>query len=105
MIAVKECHKLAKKKLLERDKLLKKCIKANEHLADLPLLNWAMNKLFQSARELEFLSEVYCMKESMTAIGCDAVATVILKQLVKTKEGWDLVYQTNPKLLRGYKKP
>lgn len=104
-MTVEECKEKAAKKFVERNKLLKKCIKANEHLVNLPLLNWAMNKLFQSARELELLSEVYCKNESMTSIGCDAVATVILKQLVKTKEGWELVRQTNPKLLRGYKKP
>lgn len=100
-----ECKALAAKKFAERKKLIRRVTEANKDLGDLPLLNWAMNKLYQSARELELLSTVYCSKDSITAVGCDAAANVILKRLVKTKEGWDLVYQTNPKLLKGYKKP
>lgn len=100
-----ECKAITAKKFAERKKLVRKCIEANEHLDTLPLLNWAMDKLYQSARELELLSTVYCNKASITSVGCDAVANTILKRLVKTKEGWDLIYQTNRKLLRGYKKP
>jgi hypothetical protein len=100
-----ECKTLAAKEFAKRNKLVKKVTEANKNLGDLPLLNWAMNKLYQSARELGLLSTVYCNRDSITSVGCDAVANVILKRLVKTKEGWDLVHQTNRKLLRGYKKP
>lgn len=100
-----ECKALAKKQFSKRKRFVKQIVKANKNLNDLALLNWAMNKLYQSARELELLSTVYCNKDSITSVGCDAVANVILKRLVKTKEGWDLVHQTNRKLLRGYKKP
>jgi len=101
----KECESKAAKEFAERRKLIKRCIKANKALDTFPLLNWAMNQLFKSARELELLSAIYCKQDSVTSMGCDAAAEVILKQLVKTKEGWDLVYQTNPKLLKGYRKP
>jgi hypothetical protein len=104
-MTVEEVKKEAAKKLAWRRKLVNKVIKANENLADLPLLNWSMNQLFRTARELELLTAVYCQNESISAIGADAAATVILKKLVKTKEGWDLIYMTNPKLLRGYRKP
>jgi hypothetical protein len=100
-----ECKTLAAKKFDERKKLVKQVTDANNDLGDLPLLNWAMNKLYQSARELDLLSIVYCSKDSITSVGCDAAANVILKRLVKTKEGYELVKQTNSKLLRGYKKP
>lgn len=100
-----ECKTLAEQKFVERKMLVDKYIKANETLDILPLLNWAMNQLFKSARELELLSTIYCENESLTSIGCDVVAESILKKLIKTKKGWNLVYQTNPKLLKGYKKP
>lgn len=100
-----ECKTLAAKKFAERRKEIKKCIKANKNLDTLHLLNWAMNQLFRSARDLELLSTVYCRQDSLTSMGCDATAETILKQLVKTKGGYELVKQTNPKLLKGYKKP
>jgi len=37
--------------------------------------------------------------------GLDAAATCLLKRLIQTKAGWDMIYNTNPKLLRGYRKP
>lgn len=104
-MTVEEVKKEAAKKFKERNKLVRQVVKSNENLADLPLLNWTMNQLFRAARELELLTAVYCSNESLSAIGCDAAAEVILKRLIKTKEGWDLVYMTNPKLLRGYRKP
>lgn len=82
--------------------LIKQIIKANEGLDNQELLNWAMNQLFRAARtmQLTFRPDLEVMVG-----GCDATATTILKRLVKTKRGWDIVYLTNPKLLRGYRKP
>lgn len=95
----------ATKEFVKRRKLINQCKRANKNLDTLSLLNWAMNQLFNSARELELLSAVYCRQDSITSMGCDATAETILKQLVKTKGGYELVKQTNPKLLKGYKKP
>lgn len=104
-MTLEEVKKEVAKQFKARKKLVRQTIKANENLGDLPLLNWTMNQLFRAARDLELLTTVYCSNESLSAIGCDAAAEVILKRLVKTKEGWDLIYLTNPKLLRGYRKP
>ncbi len=101
----KECKMLSTKAFSKRKRLVEQVVKANKNLNDLELLNWTMNQLFRSARELELLSTIYCEEDSLTSIGCDASAEVILERLVTTKEGWDLVYKTNPKLLIGYKKP
>lgn len=95
----------ATKEFVYRRKLINRCKRTNKNLDTLSLLNWAMNQLFKSARELELLSAVYCRQDSITSMGCDATAETILKRLVKTKEGYELVKQTNSKLLRGYKKP
>jgi len=81
---------------------IKRVVKENETLTYIELLNWSMNQLFRSARAMDLTFrddlEIY-------SGGCDATATVILKHLVKTKRGYDIVKKTNPKLLRGYKKP
>lgn len=82
--------------------IIKQIIKANEGLDNQELLNWSMNQLFRAARAMDLTFR----PDLATYIGgCDATATTILKRLVKTKRGWDIVFMTNPKLLRGYKKP
>lgn len=82
--------------------LQKQIIKSNEDLSETQLLNWSMNQLFRAARTLDLLLK---SEDNMVGQGCDATATCILKRLIKTKRGWQLVYETNQKLLRGYKKP
>jgi len=82
--------------------IVKQIVKDNQNLKGNELLNWSMNQLFRAARELQLLSTA-C--GDTAAMGCDATATVILKRLIKTKQGWNLIKQTNPKLLRGYKNP
>lgn len=86
--------------------LQKQIIKTNEGLDGPELLNWAMNQLFRAARTLDLAAiGAHIDKDNPSLQGCDATATTILKRLVKTKRGWDIVYMTNPKLLRGYRKP
>lgn len=86
--------------------LQKKIVKANEGLDGPELLNWAMNQLLRTARTLDLVViGAHIDKDNPSLLGCDVVATTILKRLIKTKRGWDLVYMTNPKLLRGYRKP
>ncbi len=82
--------------------IIKKVIKANEGLNDQELLNWSMNQLFRAARAMDL---TFRPDLKVYIGGCDATATVILKKLIKTKRGWDLIYLTNPKLLRGHRKP
>jgi hypothetical protein len=83
-------------------KLIDKVIRANSNLTDEELMNWSMNQMFRAARtmQLTFRTDL-----DVAIGGCDAAATCILKRLIKTKKGYDLVKETNPKLLRGYKKP
>ena len=83
--------------------LQKKIIEGNENLSETQLLNWAMNQLFRASRTLDLLSIGH--GDNIVGQGCDCTATCILKRLIKTKKGWKLVYETNRKLLRGYKKP
>lgn len=82
--------------------IVKQVIKSNEGLDNQELLNWSMNQLFRAARAMDLTFrpdlEVYIG-------GCDAAATVILKRLVRSKRGYNLVHKTNRKLLRGYRKP
>ncbi len=82
--------------------LQKKIIEGNENLSETQLLNWAMNQLFRAARTMECYVDP---KNNPSGQGCDATAVCILRRLLKTKKGWKLVYETNRKLLRGYKKP
>ena len=81
----------------------KKIVKENANRSDAELLNWAMNQLFRAARTMDILSIGH--GENIVGQGCDATATVILKKLVKSKKGYAIVKQCNPKLLRGYKAP
>lgn len=86
----------------EREKLIEECIEANKDLDTLSLLNWTMNQLFRAARTVDLL---HLSGDHPVAMGCDASATVILNRLIKTKEGWQLIQSTNPKLLIGCKEP
>jgi hypothetical protein len=92
----------AKEEFKKKKRLVNQVVAANIGLEGPELLNWAMNQLFMAARTLDIVNTD---PNNIRGCGCDATATVILKKLVKTKEGWDLIYLTNPKLLRGYKKP
>ncbi len=83
-------------------KLKKQIIESNSNLSEIELLNWSMNQLFRAARTMELQGNNF---NELVSGGCDATATVILKKLIKTKKGYELVRKTNPKLLRGYKKP
>ena len=83
--------------------IYKQIIKDNANRSDIELLNWAMNQLFRAARTMDMLSIGH--GENMVGQGCDATATVILKKLVKSKHGYAMVKQCNPKLLWGYKAP
>lgn len=82
--------------------IVKQIIKSNEDLTNTELLNWSMNQLFRSARAMDLM---FRPDLAQYIGGCDATATVILKRLIKSKRGWNLVYKTNRELLRGYKKP
>jgi len=75
-------------------------IKYNQNLTDKELLNWAMNQLFRAAREIDLLR--IGKSKRYVGLGCDATAICILKRLIKTKSGYRMVKNTNPKLLRGY---
>jgi hypothetical protein len=87
----------------------KRIIKDNETLTNQELLNWAMNQLFRAARSLELtaiqLGYTHVKGGSPIIEGCDATATCILRRLVKTKKGYNLVKKTNRKLVRGYARP
>jgi hypothetical protein len=86
----------------EMKRVQRQIIRVNETLNDRELLNWAMNQLFRAARTLDLVTTD---PNNVVGCGCDATATVILKRLVKTKRGYNLVKTTNKKLLRGYAKP
>lgn len=92
----------AKIELRKKRRLVKYVVEANQNLKTPELLNWAMNQLFRAARTLDIVNTD---KQNIVGCACDGTATVILKRLVKTKRGWNLIYLTNPKLLRGYRKP
>ena len=81
---------------------IKRIIEANEGLSNQELLNWSMNQLFRAARTMDL---TFRPDLKIAIGGCDATATTILKRLIKSKRGYKLVKDTNPKLLRGYKKP
>jgi hypothetical protein len=82
--------------------LTKKIIKQNSAMTDMELMNWSMNQMFRAARTMQL-----CLRSDLDVYigGLDAAATCLLKRLIQTKVGWDMVYQTNRKLLRGYRKP
>ena len=82
--------------------LTKKIIKQNSDMTDMELMNWSMNQMFRTARTMQL-----CFRQDLDVYigGLDAAATCLLKRLIQTKAGWDMIYQTNRKLLRGYRKP
>lgn len=82
--------------------LIRKIVKSNDGRSNVELLNWAMNQLFRAARSMDL---TFRPDLKVTSKGCDATAITILRKLVKTKKGYNLVKNTNPNLLRGYKKP
>jgi hypothetical protein len=70
------------------------------------LLLWSMNQLFRSARTIDLLQASKGLKErDVQGRGADITARVILKTFIKTKRGWDLVKKSNPRLLKGFRKP
>jgi len=83
--------------------IVRTIVKRNLNRPNIELLNWAMNQLFRAAREIDLLT--IGREKSYSKVGCDATAETILRTLVKTKRGYKLVKDTNPKLLRGYRKP
>jgi len=74
----------------------------NANLTNDELLNWSMNQLFRAARTLDLLVR---KENNLVGQACDMTATCILRRMIQTPEGYALVKATNPKLLRGYKKP
>lgn len=87
--------------------LKKNIVKESEGMDNVELLNWSMNQLFRAARAIDLLA-IGAKQEPgkhCVALGCDATATVILRKLVKSKRGYQLVKDTNPELLRGYARP
>lgn len=86
-----------------RIRLINDCVKNNNNRPSEELLGWAMNQLFRAAREIDLLD--LKNPHNLSGMGCDATALTILKHLIKTKSGYDLIKATNPKLLRGYRKP
>jgi len=86
----------------DRKDLVRQVIKDNENLDNMEILNWAMNQLYRAARTIDLLQLDHV---SPASSGCDAAAMVILRRLVKTKRGYNLVKETNANLLRGLKKP
>lgn len=82
--------------------LTKQTIKLNSNNTDMELMGWSMNQMFRAARTMEL-----CFRQDLDVYigGLDAAATCLLKRLIQTKAGWDMISQTNPQLLRGYRKP
>jgi hypothetical protein len=85
-----------------KSNLIRRVIKENEKLDNTELLNWAMNQLYRAARTIDLLQLDHVAPAS---IGCDAAAAIILKRLVKTKRGYQMVKETYPHLVIGFKKP
>jgi hypothetical protein len=83
--------------------LEKKIAKGNESMDNVELLNWAMNQLYRAARTIDLITPG--PGKALVASGCDVTATVILRKLVKSKRGYNLVKGTNRKLVRGYARP
>lgn len=81
----------------------KTIVKNNEGMDNVELLNWSMNQLFRAARTIDLITAR--PGKALMASACDATATTILRRLVKSKRGYKLVKQTNPKLARGYARP
>lgn len=88
-----------------KQKLIRKGLKNTNILKSHHLLAWAMFQMKRAALDLDLLTASSAPEVNLSGAGCECVAKAILKKLVKSKVGWNLVKEIDPSLLIHYKKP